>query len=175
MKKRIPLFLVLILALSFVLSGAQAAPEDMLGQILPDFTAETIQGTTFSLSESLKTHDLVLINFWATWCGPCRMEFPFLETAWEQYGNQVDVIALSVEESDSFDVLRNFAGEYSLSFGIGRDESNLFFGMDGSAIPTTLIVDQDRRVVAVEIGSKASVEQFTALFDSLLSEAASQP
>ena len=167
MRKMITIILALALMLS--MTAALAEPEDMQGQIFPDFTVKTIGGENFTLSESLKTHDLVLINFWATWCGPCCMEFPFLETAWEQYSDRVDVIALSVEGTDTFDTLRSFAGDYGLHFSIGRDEGHLFDGMGGSAIPTTLIVDKDRRVVAVEIGAKPAAEEFTNLFDSLLS------
>ena len=167
MKKAFILFLVLALMLS--VPCAQASPEDLNGQIFPDFSVKTISGSTFSLSESLRTHDLVLINFWATWCGPCCMEFPFLETAWEQYSDRVDVIALSIESTDTPDVLKSFAGEYGLNFPIGRDESGMFNDMEGSAIPTTLIVNKERRVVAVEIGSKSSMEEFTSLFDNLLS------
>lgn len=167
MRKMITIILALTLMLS--MTAALAEPEDMQGQILPDFTVKTIGGEGFTLSESLKTHDLVLINFWATWCGPCCMEFPFLETAWEQYSDRVDVIALSVEGTDTFDTLRSFAGDYGLHFSIGRDEGHLFDGMGGYAIPTTLIVDKDRRVVAVETGAKPAAEEFTNLFDSLLS------
>ena len=166
--------LSLILAaalLALNITGALAEPEDMNGQVMADFSVETIDGSVFTLSESLRTHDLVLINFWASWCGPCCMEFPYLEQAWQQYSGRVDVIALSVEAGDSFDDLRGFASEYGLSFPIGSDSGNLFGGMGGYAIPTTLIVDRNMRVVAVEIGSKASVEEFTELFDSLLPDA----
>lgn len=166
MKKLTAVLLVLVLMLTA--ACALAGPEDLYGQILPDFTVDTISGTPFTLSESLKSHDLVMINFWATWCGPCRNEFPFLETAWEQYIDRVDVIALSVEETDTFSVLKSFAGDCGLHFPIGRDDAAMFFGMEGYAIPTTLIVDRDMRVVAVEIGSKSSAEEFTNLFDSLL-------
>ena len=89
MKKAVVLFLAL--AFMMGLTCAHADPEDMYGQIFPDFSVNTIRGSAFSLSESLETHDLVLINFWATWCGPCCMEFPFLEEAWEQYSDCVDV------------------------------------------------------------------------------------
>lgn len=71
MKKIAVLVLILVLTLTVIIPCAQASPEELNGRILPDFSAETIDGTTFTLSESLKTHDLVLINFWATWCGPC--------------------------------------------------------------------------------------------------------
>lgn len=168
MKKVLILSLALIMILVLTSAHAAASPEDMKGQTFPDFSAKTINGTTFTLSESLETHDLVLINFWASWCGPCCMEFPGLEAAWEQYSDRVDVIALSIEETDSFDVLKAFASEYGLNFSIGRDDQGIFAGMDGTAIPTTLIVDRSRCVVAVEIGAKPSAEEFTALFDSLL-------
>ena len=171
MKKFAAVTLALMLTLA-LLPGlpAQAAPEDWQGKTLSDFSAETIDGQKFTLSESLKTHDLVLINLWATWCGPCRYEFPFLEAAWERYGSRVDVIALSVENGDTMSVLRSFAQENSLTFPIGRDDNNLFGTIGGSAIPTTLIVNRDRTVVAVEIGAQSSVEAFTGLFDRLLSE-----
>lgn len=156
-------------------TAALAGPEDWQGRTLPDFSANTIGGATFSLSESLKTHDLVLINLWATWCGPCRLEFPYLESAWQQYGSRVDVIALSIEGSDTFDVLRSFAKENGLNFAIGRDETNIFGLLDGNAIPTTLIVNRDRQIVAVEIGCKTSVEEFTSLFDDLLAQYSVQP
>ena len=168
MKKLTALILVLLLALN--LSGALADPEDMYGYTFPDFSVTAIDGSTFSLSESMKTHDLVLINFWATWCGPCRMEFPFLQEAWEKYADRVDVIALSVERTDTAKVLKNFAEENGLGFPIGRDEYKLFDKMRGNAIPTTLIVDRDGKVVYVEVGAKRSAQEFTDLFDSLLNE-----
>ncbi len=164
-------FPVVIVALALILTTtcAQASPEDLYGQILPDFSVKTINDVTFTLSESLKTHDLVLINFWASWCGPCCMEFPSLETAWEQFGECVDVVALSVEDSDTMDLLKGFASDYGLRFSIGRDEGKMFDQINGMAIPTTLIVDQNRRVVAVETGAKNAPEEFISLFDSLLS------
>ena len=168
MKKLIALALTLVLLLGA--ADALAEPEDYLGKTLPDFTVKTIDGSSFTLSESLKSHDLVLINFWATWCGPCRMEFPSLQDAWQQYADRVDVIALSVEETDTLKALQGFAKQNSLNFAIGRDEKRIFNAMHGYAIPTTLVVDRDGKIVSVEVGAKISASEFTELFDSLLNE-----
>ena len=170
MKKLTTIALVLVMILTLAVSGAHADPEAMYGKTFPDFSVRTIDGETFTLSESLKTHDLVVINFWATWCGPCCMEFPYLQEAWEKYADRVDVIAMSVERTDTEKVLKSFAKKNDLTFPIGRDEKKLLDKMRGDAIPTTLVVDRDRKVVSVEIGAKMSVEEFTELFDSLLNE-----
>ena len=76
--------------------------------LLEDFTVRCCDGTDFTLSKALEDHELVLINLWATWCGPCRREFPFLQEAWSQNSDKVAVIALSVEPDDTDEVLRDF-------------------------------------------------------------------
>ncbi|MER1993193.1 MAG: TlpA disulfide reductase family protein [Eubacteriales bacterium] len=171
MKKFLILSFTLLLALS--VSCAQAKPEDFIGRTVPDFTVKTLSGESFTLSESLKTHDLVVINFWATWCGPCCYEFPFLEKAWEQYSDRVDVLALNVwDERSSDDLLRRFVQEYGLGFSVSRDTMQFLDGMDPEGIPTTLFIDANRCIVHVKAGVSTSTEAFTDLFDSLLPPAA---
>ena len=84
---------ILILAAICLAVSAAAAEEDYLGKPLADFTAETIGGGSFTLSEALKEKELVIINLWATWCGPCGMEFPYMEEVYEQYQDRVEIIA----------------------------------------------------------------------------------
>ena len=84
---------------------AQPLPSDRI--TMADFTVETIDGGTFTLSQALQDHELVLVNLWATWCGPCAYEFPFLQTAWEQNQDKVAVIALSVEPDDT-QLIKNY-------------------------------------------------------------------
>ena len=140
------------------------------GELLPDFTVETIDGGTFTLSEALKTHELVLINLWATWCPPCKMEFPFLQEAWSQNADRVAVIALSIEAEDTVAVLQDFAKENGLTFPIGREEGTNLSRFVTTGIPTTILVDRYGQVKAVEIGAKTSTQEFLELFDGLTGE-----
>ena len=169
MKRLTALFLALALA-ALCLAGALADVKVMRGKTWSDFSVKTVDGGTFTLSEALRTHDLVVINFWATWCEPCCMEFPYLQEAWEKYADRVDVIAMSIERTDTERYLQNFAKKNGLTFSIGRDENKLLDKMHGDAIPTTLIVDRTGKVVSVDVGAKMSVEEFTELFDSLLAD-----
>ena len=168
MKKCLLILLALTLFLA-VSASAESGPS-ILGKPFPDFTVTDTEGNTFTLSEALKDHEAVLINFWATWCGPCCMEFPYLQEAWEKYADRVDVIAMSIERTDTERYLQNFAKKKGLTFSIGRDENNLLDKMHGDAIPTTLLVDRTGKVVSVDVGAKMSVEEFTELFDSLLAD-----
>ena len=175
--KAINTLIALMLALC-LLSGAALAEEDPeeavyshLGEALPDFTVATIDGGSFTLSEALQEKDMVLVNLWATWCGPCRMEFPYMEEAYEQYKDRVAVIALSVEPEDTPEVLQDFAAEMGLTFPIGSDVG---IGMGDIfatvGIPTTLAVDRFGNICMIEIGSQPSAGAFTRMFDAFLGD-----
>ena len=73
---------------------------DFLGKPFPDFSVTDTEGKTFTLSEALKDHQAAMIVFWATWCGPCEREFPYLEEVYQKYGDRVAFIALNEEKRD---------------------------------------------------------------------------
>lgn len=140
-----------------------------VGFTLPDFSAETADHGTVTLSEALKDHELILINLWASWCGPCMQEFPFLQQVYAEYGDRVEILALSVENEDSLAVIRGVAQSKGLSFPMGRDENyNLATTFNVSAIPTSILVDRSRTVVWMGTGSMSSAQEAKDLFDSYL-------
>lgn len=146
-----------------------------VGTVLPDFIVTAADGSTFTLSEALADHKLVLINLWATWCGPCVGEFSFLEEAYQTYGDRVAVIALSVEQTDTLEVLRDFAQSKGLSFSLARDEERrLARTFHVTNIPTSLLVNQNREVVWLETGAMASAQGFQDVFDAYLQGGDSQ-
>lgn len=101
--------LISLLTLTLCLGGA-LAEEEILGQPFPDFTAQDTQGNTYTLSGLLKDHEAVLINIWATWCAPCKMEMPYLNEMYEAYKDRVAFIALSKEPNDTAEKLTPTSG-----------------------------------------------------------------
>lgn len=141
------------------------------GEKMPDFSVKTIQGETFSLSDALKEKEAVMINFWATWCTPCKLEMPYMQKAYEQYKDKVDMIALSVEPTDTDDVLEEYAKENGLTFMVANGvETGLCEIYAEESIPVTLLVDRSGTIVHHSEGSKSSVEDFTTLFDSVIGD-----
>ena len=136
MKKLFVMLLILALVPLYSLA------EGVLGQPFPDFTATDTEGNTFSLSEALKTHDAVLVNIWASWCGPCEAEFPDLTEVYESYKDRVAFIALSCEPEDTMEVIEDFRQSNDITFPMGRDEGEELIQYTGSEyIPVTVIVD----------------------------------
>ncbi|MBR6185608.1 MAG: TlpA family protein disulfide reductase [Clostridia bacterium] len=168
-KKVLSVFLALLL-LAGAAPAALAAPSDFLGQEMPDFSVTAVDGTVVTLSEILKEKDLVLVNFWATWCPPCRMEFPFMQKAYAEYQDRVAVIAMSVEPTDDLDTLRAFAQERGITFYVAQDEKKLGTMFWLESIPTTMAVDRFGRIAYVGVGSMLDPVLFTVLFDQFLGD-----
>lgn len=161
--KRILSLLVLMFCL-FCLSSEAETRE------MQDFTVQTLDGS-FHLSEVLQEKKMVLINFFASWCGPCKMEFPYMEEAYKQYADSVAVLALSVEPNDTTDVLRSYAEENGLSFSVGSDAvAGISAQFDTSAIPVTVVVDRFGQIVLEEAGARSSADDFIHLFDYMTSD-----
>ena len=142
-----------------------ASLPDPAGEQAEDFSVTLTDGSVFTLSEALQDHELVLVNLFATWCPPCKMEFPYLQQALAERSDRVAVVALSIEPSDNAAVLRKFAEDLSLTLPMGRAEGT---GMDRyvpGSIPTTVLIDRTGRVAAVEVGAKLSKQDFLDLFD----------
>lgn len=169
------LALTIILSILFLCIGLHAFAEDaplryQKGDKINDFTFTTYYGESVTLSEVLKEKEAVLINIWATWCGPCRNEFPFLEEAYKQYADRVEVIALSCESTDDAATLADFAAQYGLTFKIGQDSVGFLNALGVNSIPTSFIVDRFGTICFVESGSQPDVDSFTRLFDAFVGD-----
>lgn len=141
-----------------------------LGDTMADFTISTYDGQSVTLSEVLAEKDVVLINIFATWCGPCKSEFPFMEAAYKQFKDQVEVIALSGDSSDTTGKIRDLATSLGLTFPVGQDSAGICRNFGISAFPTTILLDRFGTIVYTHVGSFPDTSSFVQLYEFLLSE-----
>lgn len=132
-------------------SGVKQAPA--VGRAAPDFQLESLDGQAISLAE-LRGRP-VIINFWATWCGPCRTEMPALQEIyedrdWEERG----LVILAVNLGESASAVRKFMEANGLSFTVLLDsEGRTGMLYNAQYIPTTYFVDNDGIIRHIKMGA----------------------
>lgn len=115
-----------------------------------DFKTKTITDNDFSLSE-IKGKK-ILLNFWATWCPPCREEMPDLQRISSEF-DDVEVIAVNLTDQDSIENIKDFIDEYNFDFTIPLDKSGDIAKMYNIiAIPTTYTIDSNGKVNNTVLG-----------------------
>lgn len=122
----------------------------------PDFTLKSVGGENLKLSEY--RGEVVLINFWASWCGPCRQEMPVLSELHDKYkGLGFTVLGVNVEEDSS--KARKLLQEMSVSFPVLLDnESVVSKQYDVIAMPSTVLVDRNGNMRYLHKGYKPGLE-----------------
>jgi cytochrome c biogenesis protein CcmG, thiol:disulfide interchange protein DsbE len=136
----------------------ERAPQPALNHPAPPFTLTALDGATFALNE-LHGQPLV-INFWATWCFPCRQEMPMLQSTWERYGDSVLILGVDVGEQET--IVQDFVDEFQLTFPILLDEPMAVAGeYNVRGLPTTFFIDGNgiiRQIYPGELNSAILAE-----------------
>jgi peroxiredoxin len=156
--------LVLVASLVAACSGAGAGEPQGInkGNRARDFTLETLDGDAVSLEDHRGS--VVLINFWATWCPPCRAEIPDIQAIYdERQGDGFVVLGVNVEETR--DQVEPFVGEFNITYPVLLDESGRLLKMyRATGLPMSVIVDQEGVIHARHVGylSAAQLESYLA-------------
>ncbi len=110
----------------------------------PDFTLTTFNGEQFRLSD--QRGKVVVINFWASWCIPCRDEAPALQATWERYKDK-DVLFVGVDYADTDDNALAFIKEFGITYPNGPDVGiKIFTAYRVQGVPETFVIDQQGNV-----------------------------
>ena len=146
---------VLGLTLS-VLAATSLASSGLTGQAAPDFALKSSSGENLRLSEY--RGDVVMVNFWATWCGPCRQEMPLLDELYSRY-ERVGFSLLGVNIDDDSRKAMSMVSELGVSFPVlfdARKEVSKLYEVD--AMPVTVLIDREGTIRYVHHGYKPGYE-----------------
>jgi len=160
--KRSFLIKILVLGLSilalFLLSHCSKEKQPSPG-LAPDFTLKTLDGQEISLYQ-LKGR-VVLLDFWATWCGPCRESIPHLIQLYKTYReNGFEVIGLSLDKGDA-DAVRSFAKSMDIPYPIAIASEEVVRNYRVTAIPTTFLIDREGKIQEKTTGFNSAIAQQT--------------
>ena len=155
-----------MMLMGIVFNPANAANID---KPAPDFTLKSLSGKNLKLSEL--RGNVVMINFWASWCGPCRQEMPLLNALHNKYEPLgFTVLGVNVEENSSD--ARGFLGNTPVDFPVLLDNTNKVSKMyNVVAMPTTVVVDRDGNMRYLHKGYKPGEEEiYLEMVRSLIRE-----
>jgi len=139
-----------------VFAATSLASSDLEGRAAPDFALKSSTGENLRLSEY--RGDVVMINFWATWCGPCRQEMPLLDELYTRY-QRVGFNLLGVNIDDDSRRAMQMIEELGVSFPVlfdARKEVSKLYEVE--AMPVTVLVDREGMVRYVHHGYKPGYE-----------------
>ncbi len=128
----------------------RAIPSTLTGKPAPDFSLTLFDGRNIRLSDF--RGKVVFLNFWASWCPPCRAEARLLEQSWQRYKNQ-GVVFLGIDMQDTEEAARRFIQEFGVTYMNGRDPNNriaINYGVYG--IPETFFIDKEGQITYKHIG-----------------------
>ena len=170
--KRILIYGIVVLCLlGLYVAGRRTAQKPKLaasGNAAPDFTVTDINGRKLSLSDY--KGKVVLLDFWATWCTPCRDEIPHFVEMQEKYGPQgFQVIGISMD--DDAKPVREFYDKFKINYpvALGNDKlAQSFGGVLG--LPVNFLIDRDGRIVAKYLGATD-----TSVFDKAVGDLLAKP
>jgi peroxiredoxin len=153
MNKMLTAILVMILTSGLLITGCSAGsePTATVGKAAPDFELQNLDGQSISLSD-LKGKP-VLINFWATWCGPCVSEMPYLQEIHDEWSGK-GLVVLAINIGDSSSEAEQFLQNHNLSLPVLLDTGKVVaqrYNIRG--IPTTFFIDKDGIIQEKIIGA----------------------
>jgi len=143
-----------------------------IGDLAPDFEISTLEGDTLRLSDL--RGQIVILNFWATWCLPCQKEMPLLVDTYTQHGDKgVTVFAVNIGEEAG--VVRDFTEDFGMTFPVGLDaDETVMQGYRLFGLPTTFFINR-QGVIDYVVAGALRKSDYQRLVDTILTESPGSP
>ena len=140
------------------------------GQEAPDFALPLTDGSEAKLSELLKDKEVVVLNIFASWCGPCEKEFPDMEKTYQKYKDKMEIVAVSGDlVLDEMEDMVKYKEEHNLSFPIGMKNESID-SLKIGGFPTTYIIDRNGRIVFSQSSAFLHEGDFEKVVTSLMGD-----
>ncbi len=150
-----------LLMIAALAAGSLSRAEQSLEKA-PDFSLKDIRGKAVSMNDF--RGKLVLLNFWATWCGPCLNEMSVLRQVQDQW-REKGLVVLLINMGENASRVRGYAKRYALALPVLLDpNTELFVKLDVRKLPTSLLIDIDGTIVARKVGAFLSTENLEKEF-----------
>jgi cytochrome c biogenesis protein CcmG/thiol:disulfide interchange protein DsbE len=136
-------------------SGNQSS--EIKGKLAPEFSLESLQGQTVHLADF--RGKAVLLNFWATWCQPCKIEMPWLEQMQQQYGPEgLQIVGIAMDDASKEDIAK-FTKEMGVNYPILLGKESVGDAYGGvQFLPSTFFIDRNGKIVDRVFGLKSRSE-----------------
>ena len=127
-----------------------SAKGQLIGNVAPNFVLQTLDGKNLKLSDL--RGKAVLLNFWATYCGPCKIEMPWFVELQKEYGPQgFQIVGVANDDASAEDIAK-FAKEMGINYPILIGKDSVSDSYKVSVLPTTFFLDRDGKLIAREFG-----------------------
>ncbi len=140
-----------------------------LGDVMWDLTVTDVNGVTHQLSKLLEEKEAVMLNFWYMDCAPCRMEFPYLQNAYETRSDKLAVLALNTVDTDEA-AIAAFAQQNGLTMPVAKCDSTVANALQVAGYPTTVMIDRNGIISLVHQGGITGADTFGDVMDYFTAE-----
>ena len=150
-------------------------PVAAVGSTVPDFTLTLYDGYNFNGTSEVRLADLrgqvIVINFWASWCQPCEQEAPDMETAWRHYQATGQVVFPGVGYQDTPGPAQKYLLKFDITYPNGPDKGSLISQLFNRnlGVPETYILDRQGVLRYIKIGPFLSADEVQSAVDTILS------
>ncbi|MEX1213324.1 MAG: TlpA disulfide reductase family protein [Balneolaceae bacterium] len=149
-------------------SAATESPANEAAEQAPDFEVTTIDGETVSLASSMEAGRPLVIYFTASWCPVCARNWPVLSEVYPEYSEELDLVAISIDPTDTEEVIRDLANERGFTFPVTRGYPQVMVDYGVPSQASTVGVNRDGTIEFMIEKTALSSDEFRELFDRLL-------